>query len=76
MDYKEGENMELTADQKEAKKELAKFKRKVVELAGEVHDIVEDRIWTDYVKLGALAEEINLAMKEVLEFQDQHPYLK
>ena len=68
--------MELTSDQKEAKKELAKFKRKVVELAGEVHDIVEDRIWTDYVKLGALAEEINLAMKEVLEFQDQHPYLK
>ena len=76
MDYKQGENMELTADQKEAKKELAKFKRKVVELAGEVHDIVEDRIWTDYVKLGALAEEMNLAMKEVLEFQDQHHYLK
>jgi len=76
MDYKEGENMELTADQKEAKKELAKFKRKVVELAGEVHDIVEDRIWTDYVKLGALSEEITLAMKEVLDFQEQHPYLK
>ncbi len=68
--------MELTADQKEAKKELAKFKRKVVELAGEVHDIVEDRIWTDYVKLGALSEEITLAMKEVLDFQEQHPYLK
>ncbi len=76
MDYKQGENMELTADQKEAKKELAKFKRKVVELAGEVHDIVEDRIWTDYVKLGALSEEITLAMKEVLDFQEQHPYLK
>ena len=68
--------MELTADQKEAKKELAKFKRKVVELAGEVHDIVEDRIWTDYVKLGSLSEEINLAMKEVLDFQELHPYLK
>ena len=64
------------AEQKEAKKELAKFKRKVVELAGEVHDIVEDRIWTDYVKLGALSEEITLAMKEVLDFQEQHPYLK
>lgn len=76
MDYKQGENMELTSDQKEAKKELAKFKRKVVELAGEVHDIVEDRIWTDYVKLGALSEEITLAMKEVLDFQEQHPYLK
>ena len=32
--------MELTSDQKELKKELAKYKRKVVELAGEVHDIV------------------------------------
>ena len=63
-------------EQKELKKELAKFKRKVVELAGEVHDIVEDRIWTDYVKLGALSEEITLAMKEVLDFQEQHPYLK
>ena len=63
-------------EQKEMKKELAKFKRKVVELAGEVHDIVEDRIWTDYVNLPKLSEDINNAMKEVLEFQEQHPYLK
>ena len=41
-----------------------------------VHDIVEDRIWTDYVNLPKLSEEINLAMKEVLDFQEQHPYLK
>jgi uncharacterized coiled-coil DUF342 family protein len=68
--------MELTNEQKEAKKELAKFKRKVVELAGEVHDIVEDSIWTDYVKLSKLSEDIDSAMKEVLEFLEQHPYLK
>ena len=68
--------MELTAEQKELKKELAKFKRKVVELAGEVHDIVEDTIWTDYVRLPKLSEDINNAMKEVIEFQEQHPYLK
>ena len=49
--------MELTAEQKELKKELAKYKRKVVELAGEVHDIVEDSIWTDYVRLAKLSEE-------------------
>ena len=68
--------MELTHEQKELKKELAKFKRKVVELAGEVHDNVEDTIWTDYVRLPKLSEDINNAMKEVIEFQEQHPYLK
>jgi len=75
MDYK-GDKMELTPEQKEMKKELAKFKRKVVELAGEVHDIVEDRIWTDYNQLPKLSEDISVAMREVLEFQEQHPYLK
>jgi uncharacterized coiled-coil DUF342 family protein len=68
--------MELTHEQKELKKELAKYKRKVVELAGEVHDIVEDTIWTNYVKLPKLSDDINNAMKEVIEFQDKHPFLK
>lgn len=68
--------MELTAEQKELKKELAKYKRKVVELAGEVHDIVEDSIWTDYVRLAKLSEDIDSAMNIVNEFLEQHPYLK
>ena len=68
--------MELTVDQKELKKELAKYKRKVVELAGEVHDIVEDSIWTDYVRLPKLSEDIDSAMNIVNEFLEQHPYLK
>ena len=51
-------------EEKELKKELAKYKRKVVEIAGVVHDIVEDTIWTDYVKLPKLSEDINTAMKE------------
>mgnify|MGYP000588347095 FL=1 len=68
--------MELTAEQKELKKELAKYKRKVVELAGEVHDIVEDSIWTDYVRLPKLSEDIDSAMNIVNEFLEQHPYLK
>lgn len=68
--------MELTQEQKEYKKELAKFKRKVVELAGEMHDIVEDTIWTDYVRLPKLSEEIGLAMNEVNAFLEEHPYLK
>jgi NADH:ubiquinone oxidoreductase subunit E len=67
---------DLTDEQKEAKKELAKYKRKVVELAGVVHDIVEDTIWTEYDKLPELSEQIAVAMKDVNEFKEQHPYLK
>lgn len=67
---------DLTPEQKEKKKELAKYKRKVVEKAGVMHDIVEDTIWTDYVKLPQLSEEIALAMKDVESFLDEHPYLR
>lgn len=66
----------LTQEQKEKKKELAKYKRKVVELAGVMHDIVEDTIWTDYEKLPDLSEKIAIAMKDVNEFKEAHPYLK
>jgi len=66
----------LTEEQKEKKKQLAKYKRKVVELAGVVHDIVEDTIWTDYDKLPELSEKIAIAMKDVIEFKEQHPFLK
>lgn len=68
--------MTVISDEKEAKKELAKYKRKVVELAGVMHDIVEDTIWTEYDKLSALSEEIAVAMKEVNAFKELHPYLK
>ena len=34
--------MGLTDEQKEIKKEFAKYKRIVTEIAGEIHDIVED----------------------------------
>ncbi|WP_428023317.1 CCE_0567 family metalloprotein [Arcobacter sp.] len=67
---------DLTEEQKEKKKELAKYKRKVVELAGVMHDIVEDTIWTDYVKLPKLSEDIGLAMQDVESFLEEHPYLR
>jgi len=66
----------LTDEQKEKKKELAKYKRKVIELAGVVHDIVEDTIWTEYDKLPQLSEDIIVAMNEVNAFKEQHPFLK
>lgn len=68
--------MALTQEQKELKKELAKYKRKVVEIAGVIHDIVEDTIWVDYDKLPKLSEDINIAMHEMIEFKNLHPELK
>lgn len=68
--------MALTEEQKEIKKEFAGYKRKVTEIAGEIHDIVEDTIWVDYVKLPELSEKIQEAMKDVTEFKAQHDFLK
>ncbi len=68
--------MALTEEQKEIKKEYAGHKRKVTELAGVMHDIVEDTIWTEYTKLGELSSQIEEAMKPVLELKAQHDFLK
>ncbi len=67
--------MALTEEQKEIKKEYAGYKRKVTEIAGAIHDIVEDSIWTDYVKLPGLAEEIGEAMKDVEAFKEKYDFL-
>lgn len=66
--------MEL--DEKEIKKEYAGYKRKVTELAGEIHDIVEDSIWIDYVKLPELSQKIDKAMQPVLELKAKYAFLK
>jgi hypothetical protein len=68
--------MGLTDEQKEIKKEYAGYKRKVVELAGEIHDIVEDTIWTDYEKLLTLSDSVQVAMKDVVDFKAKHDFLK
>ncbi|MCW8837473.1 MAG: CCE_0567 family metalloprotein [Thiovulaceae bacterium] len=68
--------MALTEEQKEIKKEFAKYKRIVTELAGEIHDIVEDRIWNDYIKLAELSERVSLAMEDVNKFKEKHDFLK
>lgn len=66
--------MQLTPEQKELKKELAKYKRKVLELAGVVHDIVEDRIWDDYKDLAQLSILIESAMDELNMFKAKHEF--
>ena len=66
----------LTDEQKEIKKKFAGYKRKVTEIAGEIHDIVEDTIWSDYVRLPKLSEDVAMAMKDVNEFKAQYDFLK
>jgi hypothetical protein len=68
--------MALTEEQKEIKKEYAGYKRKVTEVAGEIHDIVEDTIWTDYDRLPELSNQIQLLMQDVVDFKGKHDFLK
>ena len=67
--------MEIIMDEKEIKKTFAGRKRKVVEIAGEMHDIVEDTLWTDYHKLPILSQKIQDAMQEVLQMKASHDFL-
>lgn len=67
--------MPLTDEQKEIKKELAKYKRKVTEIAGIMHDIVEDTLWTDYDKLADLSAQIEAAMADMIAFKSKHEFL-
>jgi hypothetical protein len=60
----------MSEEKKELKKELAKRKRMAMEIASEIHDIVEDTIWTDHVKLPDLSQKLVAAVEEVHSFQE------
>jgi len=59
-------------DEKELKKELARLKRIAVEIAGEIHDIVEDSLWIKYKELPILSAKIVEAIKEAEAFKETH----
>lgn len=63
-------------DEKEIKKELATFKRKITQTAGLIHDIVEDSLWEEYAQLPKLSEEIQIQMREMLDFKSKYDFLK
>ncbi|WP_345975867.1 CCE_0567 family metalloprotein [Sulfurimonas sp. HSL3-7] len=62
----------MSEDIKVLKKELAKRKRMAVELASEIHDIVEDTLWTDYVKMPELSEKLRAAVEEANKFKAEN----
>lgn len=59
-------------EQNEAKKEMAKLKRLASDIASEIHDIVEDRYWTEYERLIELGEEAKTRVEKYLTFKKEH----
>jgi len=59
-------------DPKAVKKELAKLKRQAAEIAGQIHDIVEETLWSDYHQLPQLSAQIIEAIEAANRFKQQH----
>lgn len=62
----------MSEDVKELKKELAKRKRLAVEVASEIHDIVEDTLWSNHVKLPELSEKLYTLVEEANTFKAEN----
>jgi len=62
----------MSDETKELKKELAKRKRMAVEIASEIHDIVEDTLWTDYTKMPELSQKLFAAVEEANTFKAEN----
>lgn len=54
------------------KKELAKLKRLAIEIASEIHDIVEDTVWTNHVKMPELAEKLYTAVEKANSYKAEY----
>jgi hypothetical protein len=50
-------------------KELAKLKREATEIAGKIHDIVEDTLWSEYKELLPLSELLIEACEKHKKFK-------
>jgi hypothetical protein len=62
----------MSEEAKTLKKELAKRKRMAVEIASEIHDIVEDTLWVDYEKMPELSEKLVVAVAEANTFKAEN----
>ncbi len=62
----------MSEETKALKKELAKRKRMAVEIASQIHDIVEDTLWVDYVKMPELSAQLVAAVEEANTFKTEN----
>lgn len=58
----------MEGQEEQKKKELAKLKRQATEVASKIHDIVEDRLWSDFNEMPGLAQELVAACQKVKDF--------
>ena len=50
---------------------LAKKKRIIMEVAGQIHDVVEERLWSDYPRLPELSQSMLELMADLQHFKQQ-----
>jgi len=62
----------MSEEAKALKKELAKRKRMAIEIASEIHDIVEDTLWVDYEKMPELSQKLVSAVEEANSFKQEN----
>jgi hypothetical protein len=59
----------MSEETKDLKKELAKRKRIAIDIASQIHDIVEDSLWVDYEKMPGLSEKLVAAVHDANRFK-------
>jgi hypothetical protein len=59
----------MSEEAKELQKELARRKRVAIDIASQIHDIVEDTLWVDYAKMPELAEKLVASVQEANRFK-------
>jgi hypothetical protein len=62
----------MSESTQELKKELAKRKRMAIEIASEIHDIVEDSLWVDFDKMPGLSEKLVAAVQDANRFKAEN----
>lgn len=62
----------MSEETKELKKEWAKLKRQATEIAGVIHDIVEDAVWTDSYRLPELGQQLAEAVEKANAFKKEN----
>lgn len=62
----------MSEEAKAIKKEWAKMKREAVEIAGIIHDIVEDTVWTDAHKIPELGQQLAAQVDKANKFKAEN----
>lgn len=60
------------SEAEDMRKELAKLKRKATEIASEIHDIVEDTLWSDYKNMLPLSEKLIEACEKYYTYKKEN----